>query len=233
METGNIKQALSELKQMMNMPMKCYTPSIGLKSSIGSLGVGGDENADPQGGGDKENEGKENTNPPMSPPADGDSIPEGDLPGQICRVLGKSEIQLFEIRSAFFWQIIYLWGTVGLRKCAHCPIPIPDMGSKGMCSNIIWIGIGQYERTVMAYSQRAWTGAVPGLGQILACIIWCVHIAPWTVPVTILWLQMRPSFSVCWNHDGQKPVFKPSVHSAIIFILLGQLTVPKSRHFNT
>ena len=106
METGNIKQALSELKQMMNMPMKCYTPSIGLKSSVGSLGVGGDENADPQGGGDKENEGKENTNPPMSPPADGDSIPERDLPGQICRVLGKSE-KSFEIRP-LCWQIIYL-----------------------------------------------------------------------------------------------------------------------------
>ena len=104
METGNIKQALSELKQMMNMPMKCYTPSIGPKSSVGSLGVAGDENADPQGGGDKENQGKENTNPPMSPPADGDSIPEGDLPGQICRVLGKSE-SLFVI-SQHFRQIL-------------------------------------------------------------------------------------------------------------------------------
>ena len=108
METGNIKQALSELKQMMNMPMKCYTPSIGLKSSVGSLGVAGDENADPQGGGDKENQGKENTNPPISPPADGDSIPEGDLLGQICRVLGKSESLLFVILTAVSTNIVFL-----------------------------------------------------------------------------------------------------------------------------
>ena len=125
METGNIKQALSELKQMMNMPMKCYTPSLGLKSSVGSFGVGVDENADPQGGGDKENEGKENTNPPMSPPADGDSIPEGDLPGQICRVLGKSE-KLLKIRP-LFWQIINLWETLGLMALSYTawtrPVP--------------------------------------------------------------------------------------------------------------
>ena len=89
METGNIKQALSEMKQMLNMPMKCYTPSAPLKPSIP-----GDENADPQAGGDKENLGKENNGPPMLPPADGDSIQEGDLPGQICRVLGKSKFVL-------------------------------------------------------------------------------------------------------------------------------------------
>ena len=88
METGNIKQALSEIKQMMNMPMKCFTPSASQRPSSGSAG---DENVDPQAGGDKENEGKENNGPPMSSPADGDSIQEGDLPGQICRVLGKSK----------------------------------------------------------------------------------------------------------------------------------------------
>ena len=88
METGNIKQALSEIKQMMNMPMKCFTPSASQRPSSGSAG---DENVDPQAVGDKENEGKENNGPPMSSPADGDSIQEGDLPGQICRVLGKSK----------------------------------------------------------------------------------------------------------------------------------------------
>ena len=89
MELGNIKQALSELKQMLNMPMKSYTPSA---TQIPDTSNPGDENADPQGGGDKDDEGKENNSPPpLSTPADGDSIQEGDLPGQICRVLGKSK----------------------------------------------------------------------------------------------------------------------------------------------
>ncbi len=47
METGNIKQALCELKQMMNMPMKCYTPAQQKPESQLSPAAP-DENTDPQ-----------------------------------------------------------------------------------------------------------------------------------------------------------------------------------------
>jgi len=71
MECGNIKQALTDLKSVLNTPIKCSAPS---KSDEATSG---EEN--------KENEG--------GAPTDAD-IPEGDLPGQMTKVLGKVCTQL-------------------------------------------------------------------------------------------------------------------------------------------
>ena len=61
MESGNLKQALSEIKAILNTPLKLHS-------------------ATPSSGG----------HPPNQPlPTEGDAIPEGDLPGQLTRVLGK------------------------------------------------------------------------------------------------------------------------------------------------
>ena len=64
MESGSLKQALNELKSMLNTPMKAYTGQQPKKSDA---------------------EKQHNTIPEPDP------IAEGDLPGQLVRVLGKGK----------------------------------------------------------------------------------------------------------------------------------------------
>ena len=69
MESGNLKQALSEIKSILNTPMKPHAPPqlSGLNILSGT--------------------------PPLSPSVNEvDPITEGDLPGQLVRVLGKGEL---------------------------------------------------------------------------------------------------------------------------------------------
>ncbi|ELU04194.1 hypothetical protein CAPTEDRAFT_160280 [Capitella teleta] len=62
MDSGNLKQALQELKAMLNTPIKRFVPPVDQKEAVTSEGEG--------------------------------NIAEGDLPGQITRVLGKFCTQL-------------------------------------------------------------------------------------------------------------------------------------------
>ncbi|XP_078671601.1 protein Smaug homolog 1-like isoform X2 [Branchiostoma floridae x Branchiostoma belcheri] len=84
LELGNLRSALLELKSMLITPIKPYTP---LADSPSSADEGGEEKS-----------------PPPSPAAttDGESstapIPEGDLPGQFTRVMGKACTQLLVSR---------------------------------------------------------------------------------------------------------------------------------------
>ncbi|CAH1262380.1 SAMD4B [Branchiostoma lanceolatum] len=84
LELGNLRSALLELKSMLITPIKPYTP---LADSPSSADEGSDEKS-----------------PPPSPAAttDGESstvpIPEGDLPGQFTRVMGKACTQLLVSR---------------------------------------------------------------------------------------------------------------------------------------
>lgn len=84
LEGGNMRNALSELRSMLNTPIKAYSGSPG-----GDLSKPGSQ-----------------ASPPPSPGAgDGDTpgqVPEGDLPGQFTRVMGKGKIKsksCSEIRS--------------------------------------------------------------------------------------------------------------------------------------
>jgi hypothetical protein len=85
MESSNLKQALSEIKNMLNTPIKAYTPSA----------CSDTENKQQTSKENSSSENSENKEVPLSPPGgEGDSIPEGDLPGQLTRVLGKVCTQL-------------------------------------------------------------------------------------------------------------------------------------------
>lgn len=96
MDCGNLKQALSELKSMLNTPIKRFTAPEGSDSNENKL-----EN-DSQGNG--------------SPGSEVDnSLSDGDLPGQITRVLGKcgsSPLQ-FWVTSKCDW-----WGSFGDFLCS-------------------------------------------------------------------------------------------------------------------
>ena len=84
MELGNIKQSLCEIKVMLNMPIKAYIAK-------GDGKVNGKDSCNPDVEIGNKGDGKENTSPRTSTHPDGDNIAEGDLPGQMCRVLGKSK----------------------------------------------------------------------------------------------------------------------------------------------
>jgi len=82
METGCLKQALSEIKSMLNTPIKGYSPTSSHVDSASDSSQAMDTS-------------EAKTTPPQSPSlTEGDSIPEGDLPGQLTRVLGKVCTQL-------------------------------------------------------------------------------------------------------------------------------------------
>ncbi len=96
LESCNLKQALMEIKGMLNTPMRRYTPPSptdnntdnkttdmsSMSTTTNSSGVDSNDN-------------KMMSTPPLSPiGVDGDSIPEGDLPGQVTRVLGKGEVTI-------------------------------------------------------------------------------------------------------------------------------------------
>ncbi|KAL5008132.1 hypothetical protein ScPMuIL_013713 [Solemya velum] len=75
MEGGSLKAALSEMKSILGTPIKRMTPPVGLTAGSGDVG--------------------QNLSPPPSP-SEGDamSIPEGDIPGQFQRLMGKVCTQL-------------------------------------------------------------------------------------------------------------------------------------------
>ena len=76
LESGSLKTVLPQVKAMLNTPIKTYTPSKdGLKDKATS-GVDANENK---------------TYTPPSSPTEGDNIAEGDLPGQLSRLLGKGK----------------------------------------------------------------------------------------------------------------------------------------------
>ena len=83
MDCGNLKQALSELKAMLNTPIKCHSPCP--SSAAVPQGEGSPSGTTTEGGDTSSHGG--------SPGGEGDSLVDGDLPGQITRVLGKCEYQ--------------------------------------------------------------------------------------------------------------------------------------------
>ena len=76
METGSLKPALYEIKSMLNTPMKAYVPTKKDEETASGEPGSGDAGT--------------GTAPVLS--SETDTIHEGDLPGQIVRVLGKGEI---------------------------------------------------------------------------------------------------------------------------------------------
>lgn len=88
MGNGNLKQAISDLRQLLNAPLKRYSPDPGLLSSSAAgkddriLNCAADICA------------SQAAKPPsdqISSISESDSIADGDIPGQITRVLGKSK----------------------------------------------------------------------------------------------------------------------------------------------
>lgn len=78
MESCHLKQALNDLKLMMNTPIKAYTPDLSVPPPPLPADL-----TDP-----------DNVNQGTLSQSDVDSLPQGDLPGQITRVLGKLCTQL-------------------------------------------------------------------------------------------------------------------------------------------
>ena len=105
MEYGNLKPALSELKSVLNTPIKAYSPAdcIGSTHFKKTKSTGKQsEDSDPSAKGSAEvrevkevelgkEESRESRAATMGTVSEADSIPEGDLPGQMTRVLGKRE----------------------------------------------------------------------------------------------------------------------------------------------
>lgn len=116
MGNGNLKQAITDLRQLLNAPIKHYTPdgastvssssSSSLPSSTSSCsaaGPGKDDGARNSYGSSHCQEsfsadgGSSVAGPSsdqMSATSEADSITEGDIPGQMTRVLGKSKSRL-------------------------------------------------------------------------------------------------------------------------------------------
>lgn len=91
-ESGNLKQALGQIKSMMNTPMKLYAPPKPESDTSGVPGQSGDApSTPPPNGSTPPNDNKlSSTTPPTGSGNEGDNIAEGDLPGQMTRVLGKA-----------------------------------------------------------------------------------------------------------------------------------------------
>ena len=130
MECGNLKQALTELRSMMNTPIKAYTPitmatpipisrpsqtddcvntSNSTEFSSSTDGSGGEGSGSVESSPDKVTSGVNNDNR-----ARVESVttlqeePEGDLPGQITRVLGKSKIYSAQLGGLLSQKYIYV-----------------------------------------------------------------------------------------------------------------------------
>lgn len=93
LEGGNLRNALQELQQIIITPIKAYSPP----SAAQTLQDRDNSPAEAtKTGADKDSEGFQTHNPP---PCDGDSpatpIPEGDIPGQFTRVMGKGESKVW------------------------------------------------------------------------------------------------------------------------------------------
>ena len=88
MEGSNIKQALSEIKAMLlNTPIRSYTGRPGADHTPGELTNQNTTSSD-----DTKSHGNNMDHAPVSQTptlSEGDSIPEGDVPGQLTRVMGK------------------------------------------------------------------------------------------------------------------------------------------------
>lgn len=88
---GNLKQAITDLRQMLNAPTKHYAPDS-TSSSLSVAGMDGavlnSSNFAADGGGGSQ--AATSLSDRMSPINESDSIADGDIPGQMTRVLGKS-----------------------------------------------------------------------------------------------------------------------------------------------
>ena len=103
MEFGNLKPALSEIKYMLSTPIKAYNPNDVVPCSDDSKSIDKHSTDDSESSskgsvGDREtnqggvsSKGNSKVSSLLSNSREGDSIPEGDLPGQLTRVLGKCE----------------------------------------------------------------------------------------------------------------------------------------------
>lgn len=119
MGNGNLKQAITDLRQLLNAPIKHYTPdgastassSSSMPSSSTSssaAGLGKDDGIRNSYGSSHSQEsfsadgGSTLAGPSsdhMSATSEADSITEGDIPGQMTRVLGKSKSRLNNFRG--------------------------------------------------------------------------------------------------------------------------------------
>ncbi len=66
------------------MPIKAYIANVDGIANTKDTSKPGEKITD-------KGDGKENTSPGTVTHVDGDNIAEGDLPGQMCRILGKSK----------------------------------------------------------------------------------------------------------------------------------------------
>lgn len=85
MGNGNLKQAIGDLRQLLNAPLKRYSPDLGQLPSSGRddriLNCTADVGA---------SQAAKSLSDRMNSINENDSIADGDIPGQITRVLGKS-----------------------------------------------------------------------------------------------------------------------------------------------
>lgn len=123
MGSGNLKQAITDLRQLLNAPIKHYTPdgattvssssSSSIPSSSSSCSAAGPGKDDGVRNSYGSSHGQESFSADggshvagpsydhqMSATSEADSITEGDIPGQMTRVLGKSKSCLSNV-----------WGT--------------------------------------------------------------------------------------------------------------------------